>query len=52
MKDPWNKGADAAENGADITDNPYEEGTEEYDDWEDGWHFGQDDDDEELEDDE
>ncbi|MFQ5528490.1 MAG: hypothetical protein ACE5GX_19830, partial [Thermoanaerobaculia bacterium] len=32
------EGAEAARNGRPLSDNPYEEGTEDYLSWQDGWN--------------
>jgi hypothetical protein len=38
MDDEFNEGMDAFNDGKDITDNPYEDGTEAYFEWDRGWY--------------
>lgn len=37
MTDPFEEGWDAYEEGAEIRDNPYPEGTDDYNAWEEGY---------------
>jgi len=37
VNDYWHEGAEAYEDCVDVNMNPYEEGTDEYNQWEAGW---------------